>query len=210
MPVAEYLPISSTYRRVKTRVSKVKADGRVQRSQRSRQEIINALLGLMKGGNYIPTAQQVADEAGISIRTVFRHFSEMELLYQEVDAACRPTYEAMFENLDYDGSLEERVRRSIDVRIDCYLETLYLEKATHALMWRSEFMRKCYGDNQRRLRKNLENMLPELKKLNVESREAADATSSFEFFDRLQNLQGLSTSACSKLMTNLLLDIIKR
>ena len=62
-------------------MSQVKGDGRVQRSQRSRKGIVDALLVLMKAGNYIPTAQQVADEAGISIRTVFRHFSEMELLY---------------------------------------------------------------------------------------------------------------------------------
>ena len=189
-------------------MSQVKPDGRVQRSQRSRQVIVDALLDLMKAGNYIPTAQQVADQAGISIRTVFRHFSEMELLYQELDTATRPTYEAMFENLDYTGSLEERVTRSVDVRIQCYLETLYLEKATHALLWRSEFLRKTYGDNQRNLRKILEKMLPELKQLGAEARETADAISSFEFFDRLQNLQGLSTAASSKLMRNLLLNIV--
>lgn len=191
-------------------MSTVKADGRVQRSQRSRQDIIDAMLSLMKGGNYIPTAQQVADAAGISIRTVFRHFSEMELLYQEIDVACRPAYEASFENLDYSGSLEERVVRSINARIDCYVETLYLEKATHALIWRSEFLQKCYGDNQRRLRKNLEAMLPELKKLNTQSREAADAVTSFEFFDRLRDHQGLTTRACSQLMSELLLNIIER
>ena len=167
------------------------------------------MLSLMKGGNYIPTAQQVADTAGISIRTVFRHFSEMELLYQEIDAVCRPTYEASFKNLDCGGSLEERVGRSIDARIVCYVETLYLEKATHALLWRSEFLNKCYGDNQRRLRKNLETMLPELKKLSTESREAADAVCSFEFFDRLHDHQGLATRACSQLMAKLLLNIIQ-
>lgn len=191
-------------------MSQVKADGRVQRSQRSRKDIVDAMLALINTGNYIPTAQQVADEAGISIRTVFRHFSEMELLYQEVDTATRPAYEASFQDLDYEGSLEERVQRAIDARLTCYIETIHIEKSTHALLWRSEFLRKTYGDNQRRLRKNLETMLPELKKLSAETREAADAVSSFEFFDRLQNLQSLSTSACSKLMSNLLLEIIKR
>ena len=40
-----------------------KADGRVQRSERSRVQIVSAMLTLMRAGNYLPTAQQVADEA---------------------------------------------------------------------------------------------------------------------------------------------------
>ena len=69
-------------------MEQVKQDGRFKRSARSRETIINAMIGLMEQGQYIPTAQQVADEANISIRTVFRHFTEMELLYKELNEPC--------------------------------------------------------------------------------------------------------------------------
>ena len=52
-----------------------KPDGRIQRSERSRQLIIDAMVAMINAGHMIPTAQQVADKADVAIRTVFRHFS---------------------------------------------------------------------------------------------------------------------------------------
>ena len=55
-------------------------DGRVQRSQRSRQAMVQALFDLVGSGVLQPTAQQVARRAKVGIRTVFRHFSDMDSL----------------------------------------------------------------------------------------------------------------------------------
>ena len=46
-------------------------DGRVRRGARNRQTIVDALLDLVGSGILRPTAQQVADRAGVGIRTVF-------------------------------------------------------------------------------------------------------------------------------------------
>ena len=56
------------------------ADGRRLRSERSRQAIIDAMLKLVEEGVLVPTAQQVSERAGVGIRSVFRHFSDMESL----------------------------------------------------------------------------------------------------------------------------------
>ena len=61
-------------------------DGRFRRGERSRQAIVAALVELVGRGILQPTAQQVADQAGVGIRSVFRHFSEMESLYAAMDA----------------------------------------------------------------------------------------------------------------------------
>ena len=61
-------------------------DGRALRSERSREAIAAALFELVGEGNLEPTAQQVADRAHVGIRTVFRHFSDMEALYATLDA----------------------------------------------------------------------------------------------------------------------------
>ena len=59
----------------------LKKDGRRLRSITSQNIIVDALLVLLKKGILEPTAQQIADEAGISIRTVFRQIEDMETLF---------------------------------------------------------------------------------------------------------------------------------
>ena len=61
-------------------------DGRRRRSVRSRQRIVEALLGLIRDGEMHPSAAQVAQKAGVSLRTVFRHFEDMESLNREMGA----------------------------------------------------------------------------------------------------------------------------
>ncbi len=187
-----------------------KVDGRQQRSERSRQQIIDAMIQLIHEGVYIPTAQQVADVAEISIRTVFRHFSELDLLYQEIDQAQRPSYQRYFASQDFSGSLAERIERAVGARINTYVETFPLEKAAHAMFWRSQVIRDLYQGNQELLRKNLMKMLPELKGLKGDAREAVDAVTSFEFFERLQMHQGLSEAACKTLIVGLVTGLLEQ
>ncbi len=67
-----------------------KVDGRRARGLRTRDAIISALLDLIAGGDIAPTAQRIADRAGVSVRSVYQHFADVEGLY--ADAADR-TYE---------------------------------------------------------------------------------------------------------------------
>ena len=60
-------------------------DGRILRSQKSHSVILTALIKLINTGNYYPTAEEVAKESGIAIRTVFRQFDDMESLLIKVD-----------------------------------------------------------------------------------------------------------------------------
>ena len=59
-------------------IAQDKPDGRLLRSERSRQLIITAIIELIDEGHLIPTAQQVAHRADVGIRSVFRHFDDMD------------------------------------------------------------------------------------------------------------------------------------
>jgi TetR/AcrR family transcriptional regulator, regulator of autoinduction and epiphytic fitness len=59
------------------------ADGRIARSVRARAAIVDALLALLEEGNLQPSAPQVAERAGVSLRLVFHHFSDMESVFRE-------------------------------------------------------------------------------------------------------------------------------
>jgi AcrR family transcriptional regulator len=60
------------------------ADGRRERSRSSRSKIIAAMLDLVGNGDVAPSAARVAEVAGVGLRSVFRHFDDMDELYREM------------------------------------------------------------------------------------------------------------------------------
>ena len=55
-------------------------DGRRLRSERTRQLIIDAYVALVRDSGHAPTAAQVAERAGYSVRSVFERFPDLEAL----------------------------------------------------------------------------------------------------------------------------------
>lgn len=58
-----------------------RVDGRLARSERSRRAVVGALLDLFEEGEMRPTAAQIAQRAGVSLRSVFQHFESLETLF---------------------------------------------------------------------------------------------------------------------------------
>src|SRR5258707_1384214 len=52
-------------------------DGRRLRSERTRQYIIGAYLALLSEGPRVPTAMQIAERAGYSVRSLFERFPDL-------------------------------------------------------------------------------------------------------------------------------------
>jgi len=172
-----------------------KPDGRLLRTERSRQLIIDAVQDLVKDGILVPTAQTVAERAGVGIRTVFRHFADMETLFATMDVQLRESYEGLFAGGDRAGTLAERILHVIERRATAYEKMSSLMLSTRAQMWRSPVLQKNYARNQRGLRKDLADWLPEVAELPALRREAVDAATSFETWNRLRAHRGLSVKA---------------
>jgi AcrR family transcriptional regulator len=72
-------------------------DGRQGRTQRSRRAICDACLDLVQEGVLQPIADQVAERAGLSRRSIFYHFKDLAELYDAVVEAgmrrCAPLLE---------------------------------------------------------------------------------------------------------------------
>ncbi len=64
----------------------MEVDGRRQRSDASRRKIALAMLDLLREGEADPSADLVAERAGVGRRTVFRLFSDMEGVFREMHA----------------------------------------------------------------------------------------------------------------------------
>src|SRR5947207_14168050 len=59
-------------------------DGRTARAVRTREAIVDASIALVDEGDVRPTALRVAERAGVSVRSVFQHFEDLEGLYAAI------------------------------------------------------------------------------------------------------------------------------
>jgi AcrR family transcriptional regulator len=185
-------------------------DGRRRRSERSRQAIIDAMLKLVEEGILIPTAQQVSERAGVGIRSVFRHFSDMESLFATADILIRQQYQGLFGGGNREGSIEERLEHAVEQHALAYEAIGNHLLTTKAQLWRYSILREQYARAQRQLRRDLDDWLPELQSLGSEEREMVDAVASFEFWHRLREHQGLNRKTSVRLTTALLRRILMR
>jgi AcrR family transcriptional regulator len=88
-----------------------RVDGRTARGQRTRSAVVDALLALQEEGDLEPTAQRVAARAGVALRTVFGHFSDMETLWAQAGERELAKIAALADVPPADLPLEERVER---------------------------------------------------------------------------------------------------
>lgn len=100
--------------------SVAKPDGRVQRSIRTRSKIAEAVLDLVATGVLEPTAEAVAAHAGVGYRTVFRHFEDMDSLFDELNARIAQTVVAGLPDLAPDGPVERRIVDFVDRRVTVF------------------------------------------------------------------------------------------
>lgn len=56
------------------------SDGRTARSRRTHLRLVQAVIELVEQGDRRPTAQSVADRAGVALRTVYHHFGDADAL----------------------------------------------------------------------------------------------------------------------------------
>ena len=175
-----------------------KKDGRNLRSINSQKLIVDACIKLFKAGNLEPTAQQVADESGVGIRTVFRQFDEMENLFKSVDAVLSKDYD--FEvSYDPSSSFDARLQSTISHMNAGYEKHKLIMFMTVSKMWKYEFLRKNYLMYQDLIKSKTEEILPEVLSFDTESRHLFHASLSFAMWTRLQG-QKLNNGQINKAM----------
>ena len=174
-------------------------DGRILRSQKSQSVILTALIKLINTGNYYPTAEEVAKESGIAIRTVFRQFDDMESLLIKVDEIINHKLINDEKEIKLNSPLIARLELIIEERLHYYNKYENIMIATITQLPKYKILQKKYPEYQRLLRKRTEDIIPEILTLKSNNQELLDATLSFGFYQRLK-FQGLDKSNICKLI----------
>lgn len=166
-------------------------DGRRIRGADNRRKIVEALLKLVEAGNPVPNAEQVADEAGVALRTVFRHFADMDKLYAEISermiSEIRPIIERPFEKPDP----IERVEELVDRRAQVFERILPFKLAGDAHRAGSPFLTTEHRALAKMQREALRRALVEMPK-SAAAFEALDLVLCLDSWRRLRLDQGLS------------------
>jgi AcrR family transcriptional regulator len=93
-----------------------KIDGRTARARRTREAIVDATLALLDGGNLRPSAEEIAERAGVSPRSIFQHFGDRETLLRAVGMRQAERVSRIVEHLPDTGPLGARLDAFVDQR----------------------------------------------------------------------------------------------
>lgn len=93
-------------------------DGRTARAQRTREAIVEACVALVEAGDVRPTAPRIAAQAGVSVRSVFQHFDDLETLFAMVSERAVTGLAQLITPVDADLPLDERIEQFVSQRVD--------------------------------------------------------------------------------------------
>jgi len=188
---------------------RLEQDGRRLRSVTSQNIIVDAMMVLIQRGILEPTAQQVADEAGIGIRTVFRQIQDKENLFLKMDEKVRARLqETLKKAANPRGNLEERIEGLIELEAELFENNLQFLRATLANKWKYNTLQKNYERNQRNIKSLLYTWIPELKNLSESKQILLTSVNSAGYWIELRENLVLSVPGAKNLKINIFQDAL--
>ena len=183
------------------------SDGRRRRSEQSRDRIIVAMMALVESGQLNPVAEDVAMRAQVGLRSVFRHFKDMDSLYAEMALRLARHYEsalAPFESSDWRGQLFEAFGR----RMAIYEKLLPFKRAADAHRHQSAAIQANHAATTILLRARLPALMPPHLKDDVIAFETLDFLLSLDTWQRLRSEQKLTPEAARAVIEGLLKALV--
>lgn len=93
-------------------------DGRRARRERSRVAVIDAVFELVRNGKVPPTAEDVAEQAGVSVSSIFRNFDGLDDMQRQAFDVFRERYVHLFDPVvGATAPRAERVAKHVRARL---------------------------------------------------------------------------------------------
>lgn len=188
-------------------------DGRTARSAQTRDAVVDALLALLDEGTLRPTARQVAERAGVSLRSVYVRFEDLDAVYVE---AARRQWERIAElagPVPVDGPLDVRRMAFVDQRAEILETAARVRRAAElqepfspALAGTLTWARNLARDQITRV------FAPELGARRGAARDrlldALDAATGFGTWDVLRRQRGLDPAAARQVLDDMVTALL--
>jgi TetR/AcrR family transcriptional regulator of autoinduction and epiphytic fitness len=182
-------------------------DGRAARSHRTKRAIINAMRALHSEGDLRPTAPRIAERAGVSLRTVWQQFTDMEALLVEAVRRDSEILRSLVRKIEPDQPLADRVEVFVSQRARILEEMTPTWRAARIHAPSSAELRSDRNKKTAAGRAELEVVFaPEFEQLAGKQRdqlvEALHAISIWAFWESLRSDLGLSPLRARELLRN--------
>jgi AcrR family transcriptional regulator len=179
-------------------------DGRRARGERSKAAIVAAVLELIGEIDGMPSTALVAERAGVTQRTLFRHFGSVDDLLAEAVGTQSQMVMPYLQPLDSSGTLADRIDRLVARRVELFRRIAPVRRKALALRADLPLIANGLAMADAAQREQVELLFaPELEALpgGEERRRtvvsALEVATSWEAFDRLVTEQGLDDAAAA-------------
>ena len=175
-------------------------DGRHLRRAHNRTAVLDAMVALFSEGCYQPSTSDVARRAGISPRSLFRYFDDVDDLNRAaIDrhlAAARPLLEV---GIGADAPTAAKIDRLVDARVRLYEAIAPAARAARRYALRHVEIARQLTTSRAFLRKQVRSLFaPELKGVHLSKLPVLDVLCSFETYELLRIENGLSRSKAAE------------
>ena len=192
-------------------------DGRQHRTTRSRTAICEACLDLVEEGVLRPSADEIAERAGVSRRSIFNHFGDLAELYDAVVEVGLERCAPLLEEIPSDQPVSLRVDQVVRIR-SRFLEAM--APFTRALTAQalvgpaSDQARRISKEATRFQQANIERLFQkELARLDpidrAETLESISASMAPLLWETLRRNRGLSAARARAVMKRMLEAILR-
>ncbi len=157
------------------------------------------MLALVEAGHVTPSAELVAARAGVGLRTVFRHFADMESLYAAMTRALAAHYDHWLSPFDAAG-WREQLFEAASRRLTTYERLLPFKRAADAHRHMSPAIQREHDRMLALMRARLLSILPAAALADLALVETIDLLLSFEAWQRLRSEQHLDADTARSLI----------
>lgn len=183
-------------------------DGRRERSRSSRSKIIAAMLDLVGNGDVAPSAARVAEVAGVGLRSVFRHFDDMDELYREMGDVIEARVLPIILQAPSGATWKEKLFDIADRRAQVFETILPYRISANLKRFQSPYLMQDYRRMLRLESETIEAHLPPAVKDDVVAARGLNVILSFQTWRLLRHDQDLPVDDAKAVVRRLLTDAL--
>lgn len=185
-------------------------DGRRARRHRSRDLAVDALLDLLGDGVLRPTAQQVAERSGVSLRSIFRIFDDVESLNAAAAARQLSRVRHLFIDVLATGGLDARIAEIVSINGRLYESVAPIRRAALRAAPESPALQEQLDRARSWVRAEMERVFAvELAAAGRDAAAAVEMALSFEAWDHLRSAQGVSLTRAAAAVTRIVTALLR-
>lgn len=190
------------------------ADGRTARRDRNREAVLDAVLELFGEDAVQPTPDQVAERSGVSLRSVYRYFEDMDALVRAAMTRHMNRAAPLFALAEAtEGTTDERVARLVAQRLALHAEVAPVARAATLRAGANALIARRLAEQKATLRRQVDDVFDaELAGTGAAGRERAaaiDVLIGFESLDHLRRERGLAVPAVERVLIRAVTAILR-